>query len=216
MWFPHKRYEWNIFISNTDDVRDPTQDQPIMKELNMRSSLGSTIRQKSEKKILLNPSFYQCAIFMPAAEVQEMIRRTKADYSYYTHLMQMDGSYRSIWDAWRFKDSARAIIDRLVATREDLVKNYETGDGTFQLNTRYWYGVRNFKIMTMTVAGLFADRSILLTAKERTSLEQLVGMLARIVWDDNNVPIIDSAGVNMGRLIWCSNTKIQGVIFSLC
>ncbi|MEP7323085.1 MAG: hypothetical protein ABI761_14265 [Saprospiraceae bacterium] len=198
LWFPQKRYQWGIYISNTSEILSPEKDQPIAKEMNLRSALGATIVLKASKPVRLNPSFYQSAIYLPASEVIKIIDRIKKDEVYYNHLIQLDGENRDIWDAWRSKDLAKSILNRILQMKNELVENYQTGDGTFRKNTRYWIGVRNFKTTALTISGLFADKSILITPKEKKELEQLMGLMARILWDDDNVPLADNSGVNRG------------------
>jgi hypothetical protein len=45
---------------------------------------------------------------------------------------------------------------------------------------------------------LFADKSIVIPAATKEQLIQMVGLMARIQWDDDNVPFFDSAGINFG------------------
>ncbi|MBK8510790.1 MAG: hypothetical protein IPL56_00790 [Saprospiraceae bacterium] len=198
LWFPRKRYQWGVYISNTNEIVAPEKDQAIVKEMNLRSGLAGTIRVKASKPVKLNPSFYQGAIYLPASEIRKMIKRVKLEDDYYYHLIRLDGVYRSMWDAWKFKDSATAILGRMLTLRSALIENYLNSDGTFRKDTRYWIGVRNFKITAFTISGLFADSSIPITKNERKELELLMGLMARIVWDDDNVPLADEAGVNRG------------------
>lgn len=198
MWFPRKRYQWGLYISNTSELLPNDKDQLIMKELNYYSGLGSRIKSYADKPIKLNASVGDGALYLPVSDVKKMIIKIKDNYPFYLELMYRDGAYRDIWNAWYHKDSAAIIVKRLLGLKKYLVDNYITGDGIYKYDTRYWLGVRNFKIWAISISGVLADKSIPLTNENRKTLESIIGLMARIVWDDENVPLSDSAGVNLG------------------
>jgi hypothetical protein len=193
-----KRFQWVAFISTKKDVRSPEQPQPIGRELNRVAGLGAVITDYMTKPAVLIPAFYKGAIFTSAEKMADLCKKIKTDAALYQSLYNIDGNYKPVWDAWRFPDSARSLIKQLVQLREDLINQYQNGEGTYTNRFRYWKGGLNYKFYAIAVSCLFADKSIAITATDKQKLEQLVAGMARIVWDNNNVPLFDSAGVNFG------------------
>jgi hypothetical protein len=51
----------------------------------------------------------------------------------------------------------------------------------------------------MTISALFADKSIVLTTEQRTGLLETLSMIARMVWDNDFVPMQENFGGGMGN-----------------
>lgn len=199
-WFPRKRVQWNAFISTKEDILSAEKSQPIGIEMNYISGLGSRIRQYANAKYCLVPAFYNGAIYLTKNEILSLIARVKKDKSFYNYLISMDdGLGMPIWDSWQDSAKARNNIEELLTFKTFLVNEYINGDGSFSLNLRYWKGVRTFRGKALLISGLFADKSIKISNNEKKELESLIGIMGRILWDDDNVPIIDSVGVNLGN-----------------
>lgn len=197
-WYPRKRFQWAAFISTKSDLLSPEKQQPIATELNRIAGLGSVINDYSEHPVSIVPSFYTGAVYMSASDIQSLCRGVKTDAELYKTLCTIDGPYKAIWDAWRYPDSAIALKKMLLSLPEKMKIEYVSGEGTYARQYRYWTGSNAFKYYAFGVSALFADEQIPVSNSEKKKLEQLIGMMARIVWDDNNVPLTDSSGINFG------------------
>ncbi|THU41524.1 hypothetical protein FAM09_05295 [Niastella caeni] len=197
-YFPRKRFQWVAFISTKKDLLSPEKIQPIGIELNRVSGLGAVIREYLNKPVKLIPAFYKGAIYTSVENIEGIYKRIKRDESFYQSLCQAEGGYKDIFDVWRYPIARKNVLKGMLEMREQLVQQYTVGEGTYDFNNRYWMGARNFKYYTMVLSCLLADPETQITAEERKKLEQLVGLMARIMWDDNNIPLFDSSGVNFG------------------
>lgn len=197
-WFPHKRFEWAAFISTKLDIPSPEQQQPIANELNRISGLGSVVLDYFNKPVKIVPAFYESAIYLPTSNIQAIYQKVKSDEKFYKNLLQADYGYKEIWQAWRFPDSALSMKKLLLKYVDDLMNEYQNGEGTYLQKNRYWKGSNLFKYYALLTSALFADKELKITDVEKKKLEQLIALMARIVWDNNNVPMFDSAGVNFG------------------
>lgn len=197
-WYPHKRYQWGVFISTKNDLLSSEKIQPIALEMNKYSGLASVIQSYVNKPVKLIPAFYKGGIYSDEKNIQKICRQMKTDENLYKFYCEVDGIHKMIWDVWRYKDSAISIKKFLINFYDNLPNVYINGEGSYQGEFRYWKGTRMFKQYASVISALFADEQIKLTNEEKIKLEKLVGAMARIMWDDNNVPLFDSAGVNFG------------------
>lgn len=198
VWYPRKRFQWAAFISSKADIMLPEKQQPIANELNRISGLGSVVLDYFNKPVKLIPAFYKGSVYLPSSSIQAIYKRVKVDENFYKNLLQIDHVYKDIWQAWRFRDSAISIKKMLLKYTDDLVVEYQKGEGTYLQTNRYWKGSNSFKYYAILISALFADSELDISDAEKTKLEHLVALMARIMWDNNNVPMFDSAGVNFG------------------
>jgi len=212
-WFPRKRFQWVAFISRKSDVLEPEKQQPIADELNKISGLGAVITNYRQKPVKIIPAFYKGAIYMPAAQISVLCNKIKTDEAFYKALCIHDSRTKPVFDAWRFPDSAKALVKEMIDIGNHLQQVYETGEGTYSFRNRYWMGTLNFKNYALFTSCIFADKSIELTDKEKRGLEQLIAMLGRIVWDDNNVPMFEGSGVNFGPANMAFQYRNNGRMF---
>ena len=197
-WYPHKRFQFAVFISTKKDLPDPKSIQPIAVELNKISGLASRIDQYAIKPIYFVPQFYQGAIYLSEKKIQQLIQRVKTDPEFCKEQIRIDGSCKPVFDNWRYPDSAKSFINNIINRANALRENYKTGDGSYNSDFRYWTGARFFKGYTTMISCLFADKNLIISPQQKKRLQQFVGMMARIMWDDDNVPLFDSAAVNLG------------------
>lgn len=197
-WYPRKRFQWAAFISTKTDLLAPEKTQPIGIAMNQISGLGNVIESYSTKPAKIVPAFYEAAIYMSGDNISRLCKKVKDDVAFYKELCAIDGSLKPVFDAWRFTDSAKGLIRSLINASELLQVQYRKGEGTYTFKYRYWMGTNLFKSYAFQIACLFADKNIVISASDKKKLEGFIAMMARIVWDDNNVPLIDSAGVNFG------------------
>ena len=197
-WIPKKGFEWVAYISTKKDLLRPEQVQPIGIEMNRVSGLATVINDYAAKSVKIIPSFYNAAIYMPVEKVGKLRESVKKDFSFYTKLLQTEGAYQQIWDMWHSPQKARAVIDTLLAVKHRLETNYISGDGVYSREYRYWKGSRNFKYYGILISCLFSDRTISISNSDKAQLENFVGMMARILWNDNNAPMTENPGVNFG------------------
>lgn len=197
-WTPRKRYQWCVYISTKADLPAPDKPQPIGLELNRVSGLAAVIKKYATDPVNIIPAFYKGAIYMPASEVATLRNKIKSDDHFYREMCGMESFYKPIFDAWRFKDSARSLLNQLLTISDTLIYHHLYGEGSYTNIYRYWKGARMYKFFALSASALFSDDQFVMTADQKRKLELLIGLMGRIVWDDNNVPLFDSAGVNMG------------------
>lgn len=212
-WFPRKRFQWAVFISTKADLLSPEKHQPIGTELNRVSGLGNVIEDYATKPVKIIPTFYKGAIYMSEKNFKSLCIKVKTDNIIYNRLCAIDPRLKPVFDAWRYADSARALIQNLLRIKDWLQDQYIFGEGTYSFKYRYWMGTNLFKDYALQIAGLFADQSITITTVDKKKLESFIAMMARIVWDNNNVPLFDSAGVNFGPANMPFQYRNNGRIF---
>jgi len=197
-WAKRKRYEWVLFVSTKQDLLPPDKIQPIAVEMNRYSGLGNVIKKYATDPVTIVPSFYNGGIYMAANKMALFRNNIASDQAFYTQTVATESLYKPIWDAWRFPDSAKSLLKQLLSLEDMFVQQYTVKDGTYARDFRYWKGARMFKLYALSASCLLVEPSITISAADKKKLEQLIGLMARIVWDDNNVPMRDSAGMNMG------------------
>lgn len=197
-WFSRKRFEWRIFISQKSDLLPADQIQPINTELNKFSSIGDRIKNYLNNDAVFSEAFNTASIYQSRAYIKQIIRSIKVDDNYYRRACAVDPYYTDVFYAWRNVDSANSLINRIIDIAENFEQNYRNGEGTFRAEYRYWKGAIFFKQIAIKVSCLFGDESLIIAPEKRRKLESLVRAMARIVWDNDNVPCQDSSGVNYG------------------
>lgn len=212
-WYPRKRFQWAAFITTKADLLAPEKQQPIGREMNRVSGLGMVIEAYAKKPVKIISSFYKGAIYMSEKQMEALRVKIKSDAAFYKEICAVDGRLKPIFDAWRSTDSAKSLLESLLKIAEQLQDQYRNGEGTYAFKYRYWMGTNLFKDYALQVACLFSDKSINISQNDKTKLEGLIAMLARIVWDDNNVPMIDSAGINFGPANMAFQYRNNGRIF---
>jgi hypothetical protein len=198
-WMPRRRFQWGLFVSSKKDLLSPEKIQPIGIELNRVSGLAEKIDGYASKNATPHPSFFDGAIYLPASQIQELIRKVKSDQETYKKIAALDPYFKPVLDAWRSPLDAKELIKALILYGEKLKENFKTGDGSFSFDVRYWKGAMRFQQTALQISCIFADKSILLSALQKEQLLQVVRMMARIVWDNNHVPMFDSSEVNYGN-----------------
>lgn len=197
-WSPRKRFEWMIFVSTKKDLRPPTEPQPIGVEMNRLSHLAQRIDGYFSKPATPIQAFFDGALYMPAANVQQLIQKVKNDDKFRGMINNLDPYFREVTDMWRFPDSAKSLIRRYTEMGESLRNMYKSADGIYTFRYRYWMGSLNFKGAAMAISCLFADKSIPVSTQQKNALLSLLTLMARVEWDNDNVPMNDSSGVNLG------------------
>ncbi|MCO5242067.1 MAG: hypothetical protein M9904_18660 [Chitinophagaceae bacterium] len=212
-WYPRKRFQWAAFISTKADLLPPEQNQPIGREMNRVSGLGMVIDDYAQKPVKIVPSFYNGAVYMSEEQIEGMRLKVKTNDAFYKEICTIDPRLKPVFDAWRFADSAKSLLQALLKIREQLLGQYRSGEGTYAFKYRYWMGTNLFKDYALQVACLFADKTIIISTTDKKKLEGLIAMMARIVWDDNNVPLMDSTGVNLGPANMAFQYRNNGRVF---
>lgn len=193
-----KRFEWGIFISTQKDVLSPELTQPIALEMNRQSGISARVESYISKSARMVPAFYKGAIYLPEEKIQQLIKKIRTDNNFYEKVCSIDGLYKPVFDAWRFPDSARSLLNNILKWNRKLQKEYKIGEGSYEWDMRYWKGAVNFKYYALASSCLFADNTISISLADRKSIEQMLVLMARVVWDDDNTPMFDSSGINFG------------------
>ena len=197
-WYIKKRLQWALFIGSKRDLLSPEKYQPIGIEMNKVSGLASRIDEYAAKPAEPVAAFFDGAIFMPVEKIGDLMRQVKTDLGFTNRLNLLDPYFKPITDAWRNPDSAKSAIRHYLLEGEEIKTTYKSGDGIHDYNTQYWKGSFRYKKIAQEISCLFADKTIPITPSQRDSLISIVRMLARVQWDDDNVPFFDSSGINFG------------------
>lgn len=212
-WYPRKRFQWAVFISTKTDLLAPEKTQPIGIAMNQISGLGNVIESYATKPAKIIPAFYKGAIYTSEENIKSLCLKVKTDNNIYNKLCTIDARLKPVFDAWRYADSASELIQNLLKMKKRVKDQYIFGEGTYSFKYRYWMGTNLFKDYALQIAGIFADKSITITTADKKELEGFIAMMARIVWDNNNVPFFDSSGVNFGPANMPFQYRNNGRIF---
>ncbi|MDX2049060.1 MAG: hypothetical protein SFU87_19895 [Chitinophagaceae bacterium] len=197
-WYPRKRAQWCLYISTMKDLLPPDKFQPIGREMNYVSGLASRIDDYAVKPAKMVPAFYDGSIYIPSKNIQVLIDKVKKNVDFYNYLLNVDPGFKFIMDAWRFPDSAQSVIKQIINYGEQVKKQIKEEDGIHSFYLKYWMGTTSFKKIAIQASCLFADKNIKISNPDREKVLAVLRMIARMVWDDDNVPFFDSAGVNFG------------------
>ncbi len=192
------RFEWGIFISTYEDILSPELTQPIAIEMNRQSGVSSRIESYFIKNAQVVPSFYKGAIYLPEDKIQQLISRVRSDFNFYEKVCSIDGLYKPVFDAWRSADSARSLLNTILKWNNKLQKEFKSGEGSYSWDLRYWKGAINFKYYALASSCLLAGKTIEISPAEKKTIEQMLALMARVVWDNDNTPMFDSSGINFG------------------
>jgi hypothetical protein len=198
IWFPRKRYQWCLYANTKADLLPPGQIQPIAKEMNLIAGLAGRVDNYLNKPAIIIPKFTDGALYLPADKVQALIKRIKTDNDFYNKIVGTDPYFKPVADAWRSKEAASTAIRQFIELNRALPENYKNGEGIHSFDYGYSRGARNFKDMTVQISCLLADKDLHISASQEDSLIRVVRLMARIEWDDDNVPLFDSSGANFG------------------
>jgi hypothetical protein len=198
-WKSRRRFQWGLFVSSKKDLLPPEKIQPIALELNKVAGLADKIDRYASEKAIIHPSFFYGAIYLPRIKIQQLINKVKTDQATYDKIAGLDPYFKSVLDAWRNPSAANALIKKMIDYGEKLKETFKTGDGSFEFDTRYWKGAMRFQQAALQISCLFADKSISISDLQKEKLLQVIRMMARVVWDDDHVPMFDSAEVNYGN-----------------
>jgi hypothetical protein len=193
-WHPRKCFEIGLFVSTKEDLKHPQEPQGIGIEWNNVAGLGAKIEGYAKP---MQPS----VVFMKGAlftNIQPMIARVKTDNQYADKLRRFDGSFTEIINLWR-GDGVQEKIQDILKWRDHIRQEIKTGNAIQSENIKYWKGAIFHKQKVMTISALFADQSIILTAEQRTGLLETLSMIARMVWDNDFVPMHEKFGGSMGN-----------------
>ncbi len=193
-----RRFEWGIFIGTQKDILDPAATQPIAIEMNQQSGISKRVDNYITKGAQLVPAFYKGAIYLPEEKIQLLIKKVKNDQSFYEKVCSIDGLYKPVFDAWRFPDSAKSLLKSILQWNNKIQKEYKNGEGSYAWDLRYWKGAINFKFYALASSFLFAGRTIEISPADKKEIEQMLALMARVVWDEDNTPTFDSSGINLG------------------
>ncbi len=197
-WYPKKRFQWGLFVSTKADLLPPDQYQPIGREMNHVSGIATRLDDYASKPAIIIPAFFEGAIYMSADKIQQLIQRVKKEDAFRYKINAIDPYFKPVTDAWRFPDSVRSTIQSFIHYGQELKNIFTNGDGVHDLNTQYWKGAFRFKRMALNISCLFADKTIRMEEAKKDSLMAVIRMMARIEWDDDDVPFFENTGVNFG------------------
>jgi hypothetical protein len=198
IWHPRKRYQWAVYISTKKNLKEPRNTQPIGLALNKVAGIGENIKSYVTKPARLMPSFYTGGIYMESEKIARLQQSIRNSDKVYRRICELEPGYKAVWDSWYSIDSAKSLLRQLKELKTTLEDQYRSGEGIYQSRYRYWKGVLNYKYYAICASALFSNKAFPLSLADKKELEQLVVLMARILWDDNNVPLFDSAGVNFG------------------
>ncbi|MFN2440852.1 MAG: hypothetical protein ABR503_16725, partial [Chitinophagaceae bacterium] len=83
--------------------------------------------------------------------------------------------------------------------RDHIREELKTGNGIQSHYIKYWMGAIYHKQYVMTISALFADKSLVLTTEQKNGFLETLSMIARMVWDNDFVPMHEKFGGGMGN-----------------
>lgn len=198
-FYPDIRFQWGIFVGNkNEDLPSADQVQPIAQTMNRLSGLAQKVDAYENNPLLLNPSFKNGGIYVPTADLQETIQKVKSDNEFYQQLALIDPYFKDVIDAWRDATGAKtnAVFQSIIDQKNALKQALKAGDGIFTFEYMYSAGANTMRRLCDQIAGLLADTQ--LSAAQRAELEKTAALFARIMWDDDFVPLFPEHGLTFG------------------
>ncbi|MBP6793480.1 MAG: hypothetical protein KA143_00420 [Saprospiraceae bacterium] len=199
VFYPHKKIEWNFFIGTKNDLKAPDKQQEIGNDFNSYAGLATRIKDYANRPVKLVPSFFNGSIYLSSKQIAALTYKLKTDPTYLNYIQSFDDGINSaIWDVLRNPQNAKKYVNELIAYKNDLINAYINGDGHYSIPYRFSYGVRFFRSKAFLISAMFANPEIKLLENDKKELIQLIGLIARILWDNDAVPIDNESGLAMG------------------
>jgi hypothetical protein len=198
---PDIRFEWCIFAGKKgQDLAPANVVQPIAKTMHRLSGLASKVSGYENDMLSFNPSFASGAIYIPPSSVQNIIQKVKTDNAFYNYLIGFDPYFKDVMDAWRDATGTKAnqLWQTIVNYSLDLKNALVDGDGIFSFNHFYINGGTTMRSNAQLASGLLADPNSQLTTTQKDSLKKIAALFARILWDDDFLPLFTEHGLNLG------------------
>ncbi|MCB0521714.1 MAG: T9SS type A sorting domain-containing protein [Lewinellaceae bacterium] len=199
VYFPDIRFQWCIFAGNKNEDLPPVdQVQTIAKVMNRISGLALKVDGYENKPLVQNDAFKTGGLYVPTADAQAIVARVKNDNTFYAELLLTDPAFKDILDAWRDGTGAKTnqVYQKIIDTKNDIVDALTNGDGIFTFRYQYTAGANTMRRLGDEISGLLADDK--LSTTQRESLCKAAALFARILWDDDYVPLFTEHGLSFG------------------
>jgi hypothetical protein len=210
--FPRSRFQWGLFVGTKQDLKDPTEVQPINLQMNLHGgfNLNKVLRYTLD---FPDPPGGYGALYMDRKAVEEIKEKLRADKKgplgrgYYGYLYMADPPSRPLIEMWTDPkgDKLRAAVRKVSKTATDMLRNLVHGEGIQSVHWGYWHGG-----LAMMQHGIWIDQILAdsrTTAEERRQIKAAAVLFANILWDDDYVPLQGKHGLSLGS----ANMPVQQV-----
>lgn len=215
-YFPDIRFEWCIYAGKKGtDLPAANVVQPIALAMNRISGLATRLSAYENDPLVFNPSFENGGLYITPAEMQAIIQNVKTDPAFYNQMVAIDPQFKDVLDAW--KDSSPAmttqLYNKITAYSTGLKDALANGDGIYSFYYLYTTAANLMRRYTDQMSALMADTK--LTPTQRDSLKKTAALFARILWDDDFVPLFVEHGLSLGNPNQVQVYTIQRGFFAL-
>jgi hypothetical protein len=206
------RFQWGIYLgAKQADILPPDQASPILKWFNRKSGLAEKIVQFEKQPPIAAAEFEWGAFYQDKNAVQQMIQKTRSDAAFTRLLSEQDNNNTSLFNAWSGNACSAAKIFHTLKTHYETFKELAiNGQGiySFSITKKFTGECREKEITTddgsylrasdwfrrdVLVAGALMAAAkagaVTLTNAQKDSLKMFSGVYARVLWDDDFVPM---------------------------
>jgi hypothetical protein len=199
-YYPDIRFEWCIYAGKkSTDLPAADVVQPIAKAMNRVSGLASKLDDYENEPLIFDPSFENGSLYMPSADLQAIIQKVKNDPTFYNQMVVIDPLFKDVLDAWQDPTNAKTneLYNKIISYSNNLKDALTNGDGIYSFYYLYNTAANLMRRYGDQMAALMADTK--LTPAQRNNLKKTAGLFARILWDDDFVPLFVEHGLSLGN-----------------
>ncbi|MBD0294891.1 MAG: hypothetical protein ICV84_06775, partial [Flavisolibacter sp.] len=188
------RQEVGLWMSNTSDVNDPQQYQPIAVDYNYYGHrLGSKVDNWYNNPSDVADYFNAAAFYRSASEMQDFISKLKNNAGYYSKMAEADTYFEQHIGTYIRNGNEQQLIQELLNKCEYVRQAFKTGNGIADWNNqmgriRGFEGPTNWKKYSIQFAMLLADPGKNIPADQKDKLYRYMSMLAHIAKDQDFAP----------------------------
>ncbi len=199
-YYPDIRFEWCIFAGKkSTDLPAADVVQPIAKAMNRVSGLANKLSDYENEPLIFDPSFENGSLYMSSADLQLIIQKVKTDQSFYNQMVAIDPLFKDVLDAWQDPSTTKTteLYNKIITYSTNMKDALTNGDGIYSFYYLYTTAANLMRRYTDQMSALMADTK--LTTTQRNNLKKTAGLFARILWDDDFVPLFVEHGLSMGN-----------------
>lgn len=206
------RFQWGLFLgAKQNDVSPQDQAGSLLKWFNRKSGLAEKILQYEKIPPAAAPEMEWAAFYQDKNAIQQMIKKTRTEPELKRLLTAQDPEYTTLFDAWAGNAcSAEKVYQNIKTHYESFSDMMKNGQGIYALTyvkkmdracaekeiyTDYSHYIRAadwFRRDVLLAGSLMAAEkagSIALRKSQKDSLNMFAGVYARVIWDDDFVPM---------------------------
>ncbi|MEZ4960573.1 MAG: hypothetical protein R2830_12205 [Saprospiraceae bacterium] len=197
-YHPDIRFEWCIYADQKANLPAANVVQPIAVTMNRISGLATKLYAYENDPLVFDPSFENGGLYITPADLQVIIQKVKTDLAFYNQMVAIDPTFKDVLDAWRDPTSAKTdeLYNKITNWTTGLKDALTNGDGTNSFHYLYTTAANLMRRYSDQISAMMADTK--LTTPQRASMKKAVALFARILWDDDFVPLFVEHGLSLG------------------